>query len=574
MPMMVKGAGYRSVGGVKPLEGEIVYERAAEATIALRGSISKSYKDNGADVRKSLNPDFANQFGMFLQSAPGASNQLQPMVDAIQQVAAAVGQPDVLKNFLLTSPLASGLVPFDLEAPSKLIYPVFSPIRNKIPRVQGQGTSRRTKVITGIQGSQTGSGNGPARWSIAETNPASAYPGTLPAAGHQSAVDVNIPYKFFGLSESLSWLSQFSGQGFEDIAALANLVLMQEAMLAEEYTMLWGTGTAIVAPAAPTVAIRTAGSNETAIAAAGGGNSYYIRVTAINIYGETTMSAAAEAALGATTGKVLDVTITPSLGASQYNVYISAAAAAGSAPAGRTSYFRQASSVGGARYTIQGTLAGSGTNPPAADSTAGANDYEGLFSVLSGHAVTDAAVYPAGFLAGYYNASEATTLSIATIAAALQLMWNGPGAFRADPAEIICEAGDAKRLNDDILTNNGSGVAYKLQIQQSEVAGLIAGSAVSQFVNPVTRSLVNILVHPWFHQGNAMLMSYQLPIPNSNISNIWEAVNVQDYLSVGWPVIDPTFRYSLFLYGTLVGHAPQYCGLIQGLQVSAATPYS
>lgn len=35
-------------------------------------------------------------------------------------------------------------------------------------------------------------------------------------------------YKFFGLTESLSWLAQFAGQGFEDISALANLILLQE----------------------------------------------------------------------------------------------------------------------------------------------------------------------------------------------------------------------------------------------------------------------------------------------------------------------------------------------------------
>ena len=38
-------------------------------------------------------------------------------------------------------------------------------------------------------------------------------------------------YRFFGLTESLSWLAQFAGQGFEDISALANLILLQEMML-------------------------------------------------------------------------------------------------------------------------------------------------------------------------------------------------------------------------------------------------------------------------------------------------------------------------------------------------------
>jgi hypothetical protein len=41
-----------------------------------------------------------------------------------------------------------------------------------------------------------------------------------------------------------------------------------------------------------------------------------------------------------------------------------------------------------------------------------------------------------------------------------------------------------------------------------------------------------------------------------------------------WPVIDATFRYSIFLLGTLVAHAPFYSGILQGLQVSDVTPYS
>jgi hypothetical protein len=49
---------------------------------------------------------------------------------------------------------------------------------------------------------------------------------------------------------------------------------------------------------------------------------------------------------------------------------------------------------------------------------------------------------------------------------------------------------------------------------------------------------------------------------------------VQDYISVAWPVIDATFRYSIFLLGSLVAHAPMYSGILQGLQVSDVTPFS
>jgi hypothetical protein len=50
------------------------------------------------------------------------------------------------------------------------------------------------------------------------------------------------------------------------------------------------------------------------------------------------------------------------------------------------------------------------------------------------------------------------------------------------------------------------------------------------------------------------------------VSNCWEYNLVQDYLSISWPVIDATFRYSMFTYGALAANAPQYSGILQGLQ--------
>ncbi len=45
---------------------------------------------------------------------------------------------------------------------------------------------------------------------------------TAPAAMRR-VTKWNVPYRFLGISEQLSWLAQFAGQGFEDIAGLANL---------------------------------------------------------------------------------------------------------------------------------------------------------------------------------------------------------------------------------------------------------------------------------------------------------------------------------------------------------------
>jgi hypothetical protein len=114
-----------------------------------------------------------------------------------------------------------GLVPFDLLAPSRLIYPVYTLFRNKFPRPAGQGSSRQVYGLLGISGSQTG-GQGVIDISIPELvktssntiNGSSAnWPINLPQTGSQTEYKLNVPYRFFGLTESLSWLAQFEGQG-------------------------------------------------------------------------------------------------------------------------------------------------------------------------------------------------------------------------------------------------------------------------------------------------------------------------------------------------------------------------
>ncbi len=90
------------------------------------------------------------------------------------------------------------------------------------------------KVFTGISGSQTG-GQGVIDISIPElvqpNGNFGTWPLNLPASGNQTEVNLNVPYRFFGITEQLSWLAQFAGQGFEDVSALANLIMLQEMML-------------------------------------------------------------------------------------------------------------------------------------------------------------------------------------------------------------------------------------------------------------------------------------------------------------------------------------------------------
>ena len=596
---LVKGVGHITNNG-SPLTDSANHQEimssSREAILATRASAFQGRWESDT-VTGGISPDFLRH--------PGAGNlgyRLANDGSVRKSMDATIGKSFTALN-QGTSGQPYGLVPFDLLAPSRLIYPVYTLFRNKFPRPAGQGASRMVRGLLGITGSQTG-GQGILDISIPELVQSSSnsisgtgnWPINLPQTGKQTQYQLNVPYRFFGLTEALSWLAQFEGQGFEDISALANLVLLQEMMLGEEYQMIAGSSQNLATPAAVTATARNAGSNETAISGTTG-SELRVKVSALNYFGETAVSAATGEVTVTNGVSVVDVVVAPVPGAQQYNLYVDNNASgnyylmAGTSVQSGVTYTgsQTANSIGGVRFTLQGAVpvAANHAGPSADTGTGGNNRMEGLIPVLSGLSDTGSGPYAnVGFESsqvwqgGYVNQSVVTHLSTNAIFTALDALWenNGmnnvtPGVYKADPSEIVADGGDLMRLANDML-QQGNALNYLLNIDQSQIGGIRAGAAVAEFVNPVTRSTVKLTVHPWMSQGTALLMSYQLPQTWSHVDNAWEMTVVQDYVSVAWPVIDASFRYSIFLLGTLVAHAPMYSGILQGLQVSDTTPFS
>jgi len=321
----------------------------------------------------------------------------------------------------------------------------------------------------------------------------------------------------------------------------------------EEYMMIAGSSQNLATPAAPTVTMRTAGSNETALSNVSS-TEIAVKVTALNYFGETAASASSGNITWAS-GQVADVTITPVAGAQQYNIYVQTGGTGtfvlmvGSSVQSTVTYTgnQTANAVGGVKFTLQGSVTGTTTQGvPTTDSgTGSSNRMEGLIPTLSGLSSTGAGPYSnVGFetsgvwKGGYVNQNVGTHLSTNAIFTALDALWesNGmnnvtPGVYRADPSEIVADGGDLMRLANDILSQ-GAGLNYLLNISQDQIGGVRAGAAVAEFVNPVTRSTLKLTVHPWMSQGTALLMSYQLPQTWSHVDNAWEMTCVQDYVSV------------------------------------------
>ena len=119
MPTLVKGAGYCRPGGNRPLDDDDqVFRRSMRAEQAFRSAIRKGIETPG-EVVKSLSPEFAGQFGAFMAASPQNMAMQQLVTQINSQLSDALG-----KSITLTSPLSTGFVPFDLVAPSSLIYPV------------------------------------------------------------------------------------------------------------------------------------------------------------------------------------------------------------------------------------------------------------------------------------------------------------------------------------------------------------------------------------------------------------------------------------------------------------------
>ena len=224
------------------------------------------------------------------------------------------------------------------------------------------------------------------------------------------------------------------------------------------------------------------------------------------------------------------MTISPVTGAMNYNIYVST----DSCPSTRTRTSRRRAWAASATR-CRAPPPSAGTTPPAADSGTGKSTrFEGVIPVLSGLSST-AGVYPTtptNWIGGYYQNAVGTHLSYNAIYTALKALWqstsNQPGAFKADPAELISSGVDIANLSTDVISQ-GAATNYSLFIQQNQVDGVTVGAAVSQFQNPLTRSVLKLVVHPWYTQGNATLLSYQLPQTWTNVANAWEMNMVQDY---------------------------------------------
>ena len=541
------------------LFGDVKPKKAAELQEQYLGELNKSFSNPSTVPGQAPSVDPASQIEALVANkslSPDAVGSLNAAL-AAQRTASA----DIVKDISLTSPLSTSFAAFDLEAPAKLLTPRPTPLRNKIVRKKGVGTSHRVKRITGYTGTGTG-GQGQIWPGITETT-TTAFGSINFERGPKisyTADDLVIPYNSYSLSDSVSFDANFSGLGYQDLRQLSSTSTLYATMLMEERMFLYSRGTASGfsgALAAPTVTLSAVTATGSQVALTNGTTYYVYATSSAGAFGESVLSTVQSQAI--TTGQVVKIVVNNVIGAVGTKIYVGTTTGAANAHyvgtiSGLTGYLN---GVGGPTlgdnvvFNTTGTLA----STISADTSAYATGYDGIIPTVLG--ANSGAV-------NEINATFSTSNPGVEYQTVFGTLYD---AVKADPDEILINGADRRQLSDAI--KNGSTANYRLNLSQTDTGDYVGGAVIGALHNETTGKLVDITVHPWLQQGVSPVLSYTLPIPDTEVSDVWAAVNVQDYMGIQWPVTQFSYDFSTYFRGTFVCYAPAWNGVVSGIKAVA-----
>jgi hypothetical protein len=136
--------------------------------------------------------------------------------ELIESVSRGLSESFLGKDLTLAGP-GTALVPYDLSAPAKELFPKNTPLRNRFARTQGYGTAHEFKRILGITGSGSSASAPTIHPGIGETSTSTWSGRTLvrPPVIQIAADDIQVPYRMFGTSERVTssafWASTPAG---------------------------------------------------------------------------------------------------------------------------------------------------------------------------------------------------------------------------------------------------------------------------------------------------------------------------------------------------------------------------
>lgn len=495
---------------------------------------------------------------------------LQDTLDLVKKAQVAAND-EIAK----TVNLATGLVAYDLQAPAKNLYPVLTPIRNRIPRVGGgTGTATNWRVVSAI----TGSGFDSMPW-VPEGQRSSRMSYTT---ANKSATYVTI-----GEEDQITYEARNAARSFEDLQASMVIRLLQKAMLKEEMAILAGNVDAVALGTTPTPSLSVTSGGTLPNA------TYSVICVALGLDGYQAWKAAGSSL---TTGLVQTKSITDPGGGSAYtlNGGMGQKSAAGSqattsqqlscavaAVAGAVAYAWYIGTAGSEKLervtTLNSTvfsaaLAGTGQAASAltaADYSQNSLAFNGLIPAAmksgSGAYINTLATGTPGTGTTLTSSGRGSVVEIDTM---LQSMWDN---YQVSPTCIFVNSQQLKDITTKVLT--GASSAPLLQYFADPASGartIAAGGGIEFYFNPFAVGggyKVPILIHPNLPPGMILGWCENLPAQyqSNQVPNVAEVKTRQDYYQINWPVRTRAQEVGVYSEEVLALYAPFGVGIINNI---------
>jgi hypothetical protein len=508
--------------------------------------IRSLYGSQGGDVTKAGNPDSyggsgSTGFGLGILASPS-------------------GYP---------AGVYGGFTPYNLEPGARLLAPVITPLRNRMPRTRGKGTAIEFRAITNYNL------NSALSWA------SEGVSGPMLASG---AVKVVFPYKIQSLYNQVSFEAQYYGEGQVDAMALATANALRAFMITEDNNMFFGNpATGYTGGSAGGSAVSIGGSlgtpaalvfNTTAVFAAAAATNtitnsafagtvasgtYQFRYSAITGPGQETLVQSADLSSGAVTGPGYFVVQPPAIqGAVGYNLYYKLST--------DTNYTKVAFN---GRVVIGAYTPGQGTLPVASlplaantDPNTGTNfaDYSGNVNAYAG---VFQQLLASGSGATYLNIQRPLNMAnnaFTDVDNLLLSIWNNG---QGDPECMFVNAFESLSISTGTI---GAGTPYFITPDGKQNSA-VANARVSRMVNKVTGTEIEIITHPRIPQGTIAALSLRLPswYPGSDIGAAWEFNTPKDYQQLAYAVTGPFFPFEIRNWGCVISYLPLVSGVLTGI---------
>lgn len=463
----------------------------------------------------------------------------------------------------------TGLTWYDLQAGAKLLYPVLTPLRNEIPRVQGDGgTATNWKAITGINVGRVSIG-------VSE--------GNRNASMQTTEQDYLAKYATIGLENFCTFEADEAAEKFDDAKSLASRTLLQAMMIGEEGVIIGGNASlALGTTPTPTVAaIASGGTINT-------GTVVSVIAVALTYDGWVNGSVASGIIASITRTNADSSTDTFGGGVAQKSVAANVTTGANSASVsavvanpvkGAVAYAWYWGTVGnetlGAITTINSVLittpTGTGTqlasSLPAADNSKNALLFDGILTQIC---TTGSNSYcysmPNGTAGTGTGLTANSSGGITEIDNALRSFWDN---YRLSPEEILVNAQELGNITKKVIAGGGTPL-FRFNMDKNEgadvtvTAGAVVGSYLNQFALG-GGTLVQIRLHPNVPPGTIIFRRKSAPYPISNVTNIMEIRTRKDYYQVAWPLRTRKYEFGVYASEVLAIYFTPAFGIITNI---------